>query len=246
MKLPVVTHTRLVAIAGVHSRDGTLALQRLVQRGHLIALDRRRPVTYGIPAGALTSRHVDLFGGVEESLAAGSGAGLQDKVATLQAGALTLVADTAIVQDNPASSEGNSVTLQAEPVTLNDMLSTLNDRAATLQAERLTLVGNAAIMQDKPLSGQGNSITLQAKPTTLAAGDATQQAEVALIRRRANDPRAVEAAILEVSSTEWRTAAAIGALVDRSPQYVRNRYLPRIVADGRLVQRNPWRRTRPA
>lgn len=247
-----VTHTRLLEIAGGHSRDGTLALQRLVHRGLLTALDRKRPVTYGVPDGALTSRHLDLFAGLEGTLATASGAGLQDKDTTLQAGAVTLVADAAIVQDNPSSRQGNSATLQAGHATLDDTLPTLNDGAVTLQAEPVTLqaetvslVGDAAIVQDKPSSVQWNSVTLQAKPASLVASDNTMQAEVAKIRRRANDPRAVEAAILEVCAIEWRTAAAIGALIGRSPQYVRNTYLPRMVADGRLVQRNPSRRTSP-
>jgi ATP-dependent DNA helicase RecG len=192
-----VTHTRLLEIAGGHSRDATLALYRLVQRGLLVAVDRRRPVTYAVPDGALTSRNQDLFAGIEATVATARGSGLHDMPATLVADALIM---------------------QAAPVTLNDTLPTLNDRAVTLQAEPATLNDTFAMLNEASapvfVDGQRNSR-----------------------RQRASDTERLAAAIVAACAAGWLTVDEIAVAVGRSVTYVRNAYLPKLVASGRLEQR---------
>ena len=117
-----VTHTRLTAMSGEHSRDVTLALQRLVQRGLLVAIDRKRPVTYAVPEHALEARltaQAGLFDESTDNQAASAlpvdGAGLHGSVssihgkpATLQAAAATLNASSADVKAPLAQKVGGA------------------------------------------------------------------------------------------------------------------------------------------
>ncbi len=102
-----VTHTRLTAMSGEHSRDATLALQHLVQRGLLAAVDRRRPVTYVVAEHALQGKktiQVSLFAdagsdaaGVEANLP-GKTASMHEEAATMHAVDVTMHAPAENVQ----------------------------------------------------------------------------------------------------------------------------------------------------
>ncbi|MFZ4580384.1 MAG: RNA-binding domain-containing protein [Myxococcota bacterium] len=100
-----VTHTRLTAMSGEHSREATLALQHLVQRGLLVAIDRRRPVTYAVAELALQGRVAVQVG-------------LFDDVGGDRAVAAPLVVEDSLHGKASSMSGGDVATMQADGVTM--------------------------------------------------------------------------------------------------------------------------------
>ncbi|OBW92719.1 RNA-binding domain-containing protein [Gallibacterium salpingitidis] len=212
-----ITHTRACQLTSKHSRDVTLALQKLIKKGFLTANGQKKNKIYSLPTGyTITTEYL-----------------LHSSTANLRENTNNLTDNTNNLTDNTNNLTDNTNNLTDNVNSLTDNTNNLTDNANNLTDNTRDHLGRYLHSSvDMPIIDTLDTLTESFRNELLSSTE-----EVRKYKRL--PPPKMRAIIYELCKGHYVRTAILEVLLNRKAQSLRETYLKPMVIEGLLKMTFP-------